>query len=306
MRKMSSWLVLAAVLLLMLPSLTLADSRAALDHDLPDQARALHLKQVSLSTGVTLQYVEKGNPNGIPLIFIHGYTDSWKSFSETLPRISPKYRSLSVTLRGFGDSDKPEAGYSGSDFAADIAAFMDALQIDQAVIVGHSMGSFIAQHVAMGYPDRVLGVVLIGSAARPNNPVVQDLAAYVATLEDPIDPTFVRDFQASTFYRTLPDGFLDEAVSESLKAPARVWKAAAAGVLAEDLSADLGTIAVPTLIAWGDKDAIFSQAEQEELLALVPGAALQVYTETGHAPHVELPDAFVTNLEAFVETLPTK
>jgi pimeloyl-ACP methyl ester carboxylesterase len=194
MRKVMHWFILAAVLLLLLPSLGLAG--AALHENLPDQARALTLKEVSLKTGVTLQYAEKGNPNGIPLIFIHGYTDSWKSFSETLPAISPKYRSLAITLRGFGDSFKPESGYSGSDFAADIAAFMDTLQIEKAVIVGHSMGSFIAQHVALNYPGRVLGVVLIGSAARPNNPVVQDLAAYVATPHVELPAAFVADLEA--------------------------------------------------------------------------------------------------------------
>ncbi|HWI64483.1 MAG TPA: alpha/beta hydrolase [Symbiobacteriaceae bacterium] len=294
---------LGLALLAMVPMTALAGTQGTMYKDLPEQSQALHTETITLPSGVTLQYAEKGNPNGEAIVFIHGYTDSWMSYRLVLPDISPRYRSIAVTLRGFGDSAKPESGYAGADFAADITALMDALGINKAVLVGHSMGSFIAQQVAFTYPDRVNGLVLVGSAATAYNPVVADLKAYVLTLDDPLDRQFVYDFQASTVYRPLPDGFLDVATDESLKAPARVWKAAVEGVLSEDHAADLAGITASTLVMWGDQDAIFSAAEQHALLAAIPGAELQVYAGTGHAPHWEEPAKFTANLEAFIASL---
>jgi non-heme chloroperoxidase len=79
-----------------------------------------------LSTGVTLHYAERGVPTGEAIIFLHGYTDSWFSFSRVLPLHSPSYHAFALTQRGHGDSDKPECCYTLGDFAADVDAFLEA------------------------------------------------------------------------------------------------------------------------------------------------------------------------------------
>lgn len=132
-------------------------------------------KSLALSTGVTLPYVEQGDPHGIPVILLHGVTDSWHSFELVLPYLPPNLHTFALTQRGHGDADRPLGGYSFRNFAADIAAFMDALQIKQAVIVGHSMGSGVAQRFALDYPERLLGLMLVGaSVSLPKNPAVRE------------------------------------------------------------------------------------------------------------------------------------
>src|SRR3712207_386086 len=129
-----------------------------------------------LSTGVRLHYAERGDPTGEAIIFLHGYSDSWFSFSGVLPLLSPEYHAFALTERGHGDSDKPECCYTVDDFAADVDAFMDALGIQEATLVGGSGGGFIAQRVALDYPHRVSRLVLIGSgAALVNNEAVLGL-----------------------------------------------------------------------------------------------------------------------------------
>jgi pimeloyl-ACP methyl ester carboxylesterase len=259
---------------------------------------------VQLSTGVRMHYVEQGRKDGPVLVLLHGYTDSYLSFERVLPLLPRSFHVYALDQRGHGDSSRPECCYSQSDFASDVAAFLDAQGIPRAVLVGHSMGSFIAQQVAFEHPQRVEALVLVGSAPTVHgNAVAAGLKSYVDTLSDPIDPAFVRDFQAGTFYRPIPPSFLDTAISESLKVPARVWKAALDGLIAEDHSSRLGEISVPTLVVGGDRDGFFSVAEQQALAQALPHASLSLYTGTGHAPHVEEPQRFVDDVKKFLRTL---
>lgn len=121
------------------------------------------IKTVALANEVELQYVEQGDSSGVPTILLHGYTDSWHSYELVLPHLPKSIHAFALSQRGHGDSERPATGYHPRDFAADVAAFMDARKIERAVIVGHSMGSYIAQCFAVNYPERMLGLVLVGS-----------------------------------------------------------------------------------------------------------------------------------------------
>src|SRR5688572_4155025 len=123
------------------------------------QRRALtgDVKSVALSTGVTLPYVEQGDPSGVPVVLLHGVTDSWRSFEPVLPFLPGSIRAFALTQRGHGDADRPAADYRPSDMAADVAAFLTSQGLDSAVIVGHSMGSTVALQYALDYPERTRG-----------------------------------------------------------------------------------------------------------------------------------------------------
>jgi non-heme chloroperoxidase len=235
------------------------------------------------------------------VIFLHGYTDSWFSYSRVLELLPPRYHGFALTQRGHGGSDKPLTGYGMSDFAADVVAFMDHFGIRKAAIVGHSMGSVIAQRVAIDHPDRVSKLVLVGATPFGANEVVLGLLDFVLTLEDPIDPVFVREFQVSTTFGPVPADFLDTVVGESLKVPARVWKDALSGFTAEDLRDELDRIMVPTLIAYGDQDTVFPFSDQQELDAGIPDSTLLIYPQTGHGVHWEQPERFTADLAAFLK-----
>ena len=158
------------------------------------------IHSVALPTQVTLPYVEQGNPAGVPVLLLHGITDSWRSFEGVLPYLPASLHAFALSQRGHGDAARPVTGYYPQDFAADLAAFMDALSLGPAVIVGHSMGSYIAQRLALDYPDHTLGLVLMGSCTTVRgNPVAVELwDSVVSTLTAPIDPGFVLEFQCST------------------------------------------------------------------------------------------------------------
>jgi non-heme chloroperoxidase len=273
------------------------------------QPNDVQFATTQLATGVTLHYAERGDPTGEAIIFLHGYSDSWFSFSRVLPLLSPEYHAFALTERGHGDSDKPQCCYTVDDFATDVDAFMDALSIEEGTLVGGSGGGFIAQRVALDYPHRVSRLALIAAGATlVNNEAVMGLGEEMLALEDPISPEFVREFQESMMYHSGPDEFLDTVVSESLKLPARVWRDYWQGVaLAHYDASRLDEIDAPTLILWGEQDIIFSREDQEQLAAAIPGATLKVYPETGHAVHWDRPEQVVRDLEEFMkETSPVQ
>jgi pimeloyl-ACP methyl ester carboxylesterase len=266
---------------------------------------SMRFADARLTTGVRLRYAESGDPAGHPIILLHGYTDSWFSFSRTLPHFDPSWRVYILDQRGHGDSERPAGGYTFPDFAADVIAFMDAKGIKRATVVGHSMGSLVAQHVAVAAPERVERLVLIGSATTVRNEGVLEFQKAVEKLAEPVSAEFAREFQASTVHQPLPDEFMDRVVAESQRVPARVWKAVMAGMLAGDCKTELGRIQTPTLIVWGDRDAFFSRAEQDSLAAALPNAVLKVYPETGHCPNWERPEQFAQDLKDFISRAET-
>lgn len=258
-------------------------------------------RSVVLPTGVRLPYVEQGHRAGVPVLFLHGTSDSWRSFENVLPELPDWMRAIALTQRGHGDADRPATGYRTEDFADDVAALMDALGIEQAIVVGHSMGGSIAQRFAIDHPARMLGLVLIGARASwHRHPGVLALGEAVATLSDPVDPDFVREFQLSTLAQPVSPAYLDTVVAESLKLPARVWRAAFAEcVFQADHTAALGSIAAPTLLMCGGRDD-FARDEQDTLVAALPGASQLIYPDAGHALHWEEPRRFAADLAAFV------
>jgi pimeloyl-ACP methyl ester carboxylesterase len=276
---------------------------ALADGPLPSTpAPALRFADVRLSTGMRMHYAEQGDPRGEPVILIHGYSDSWFSYSRVLPLLDDRYRVYALDLRGHGNSDRPASGYRMSDLAADVLAFMDAKGIVRASVVGHSMGSIVAQQVALAAPRRVSRLVLIGSATSIRNVSgILELKRAVDSLPDPVPESFVREFQSSTVHAPVPEAFMDGVVRESLKLPARVWRELIAGMLATDPPLALGRAGIPALIVWGDKDAMMQRAEQEALVKMLRTATLTVYPDTGHDPQWERPEAFARDLQRFLQ-----
>jgi pimeloyl-ACP methyl ester carboxylesterase len=267
-------------------------------------ATDLRFATARLSTGPRLHYGEQGEAGGSPILFLHGWPDSWFSFSRVLALLPRELRAIALDQRGFGDSDRPEDGYRIQDFAADAVAFLDALSIERATFVGHSFGTFVTRQVAMSYPGRVDRIVLIGAGRSAGNPVLQEVRSSMKDLDDPVPVEFAREFQASTAYAPLPGAFFEQIIAESRKLPARLWRAVFDAILAYDDAGGLERITAPALLIWGEHDALFPREDQEYLVASIRSAAVKVYEETGHCPNWERPDRVAADLQEFLLRVP--
>lgn len=257
-----------------------------------------------LKTGVTLEYVAQGPADGPPIVLLHGAGDSWHSYDRVLPLLPARFRVYALTLRGHGRSDHPAQGYERQDFAADVLAFFELLGIRHATLVGHSLGSFVAQDVARAAGDRVDRLVLVGaSAGPPRDPAIREAIAHdFGAVADPVPYAFARDFQIGTVYGPVPPSFLETMVGEAGRLEAAAWHAIGRTLTAPDAYHDPSGIRVPALIVWGARDSIFGREEQQDLLKKVADARLVVYPETGHDVHWEQPRRFTRDLLEFIST----
>lgn len=262
------------------------------------------INTIQLSTGVELQYAEQGAVSGTPVIFLHGYTDSWYSYEQVMTHLPPSIHAYSLSQRGHGLSSKPGKGYAPEDFSADLNAFMDQLHIPSAIIVGHSMGSLIAQRFAIDHPERTRGLVLIGAIAGfRNNAGLMEFSKIVEMLSDPIDSAFVYEFQKSTLAKNIAGKELHTFVSESRQVPASIWKAAMKGMLTADYVQELKKVKAPALIVYGNKDAIVPASDQDILASAIRNSTLVIYEGTGHGLHWEEPERFANDLLIFINKL---
>lgn len=254
--------------------------------------------RISLKTGVEIHYAEGGEGSGEACIFLHGYVDSWHSFRMILAALPQKLHLFAPDLRGHGDSDKPCAPYTLETFTEDLLEFLNTLGLKRANLIGHSMGSLIAQSFAASYPSRVERLVLIGSASSTvGNEAMTQLKPPIDALQDPVDSGFVAQFQTPS--NPIPEDFMGEIISESLKVPAHVWKNALSGLLQVDNRPILHCITAPTLILWGNQDAIFMRKDQADLLERITDSKLIEY-EAGHGLHWEKPDEVASVIGRFL------
>lgn len=257
---------------------------------------------VTLASGLTLSYAEQGGAADPTVVLLPGPTDSWRSYQPVLDRLPRETHAIAVSQRGHGDSDKPKSGYGVADFAADVVPLLDALGIERAVLAAHSGSCLVARRVALDHPERVAGLVLEASPTtlRDDARLVAFVEAIVSDLEDPISPDFARSFIAGTSSAGIRGDLVAVLVEEVLKVPARVWHETFAGLLRYDDTTELGRIEAPTLLVWGDGDALISRDMQDRLARSIPDADLLVYHGVGHTPRWDDPTRFTGDLVGFV------
>ena len=276
-----------ALLLLVLTSLGGGTALAA-----PiDQAGWTSLKkEVRLPNGVKLAYVELGNPNGAPVLLLHGYTDTSRSWSLIAPYLDG-YRLLIPDQRGHGAADAPACCYSLSNYADDARLFLDALGVRRAAVAGHSMGSMVAITMAAEYPERVSKLVLIGSTALAPVKRGEWLYDQVAALRAPLDPgsQFMRDWHPGNQPTPVDAAFAKAAMDEVLAVPLHVWRAVMRELAYLPVGRHAEDVKAPVLILSGGKDPLFPAEHHAALLKAFPGAQGHVFPALGHNPLWEKP-----------------
>lgn len=247
-------------------------------------------KEVRLPSGLRMAYVELGDPQGEPLLLLHGYTDSSRTWSLIVPYLGD-YRLLIPDQRGHGASDAPACCYAMSVFADDARLFMDAMGIQRAAIAGHSMGSMVAITMAAEYPDRVSKVVLIGSTALAPVKRGDWLWSNSQSLRFPVDrkAQFYRDWHPGNQPTPVDQAFAEAAVEEVFATAPHVWKAVIRELADVPIGRHTADIRAPVLILSGGRDSLFPAEHHESLLKAFPGAEAHVFAELGHNPLWERP-----------------
>jgi len=260
------------------------------------------VRTVTLGTGVSVTFVQQGDRKGCPVLLLHAWGESLRSFDRMVPLLPRSVHVLALDQRGHGGATKPSAGYDLDSLAADLEAFMEAVGLASAVLVGSSSGGYVAQQVAVRSPERVTGLVLVGAPlslrGRP------EFAAEIDRLRDPIDPAWARRFLAEfPLCHEVPRWYLEDRIADALRLPSQVWRQSLAGLTSSPAPSDVGSIHAPTLIIWGDRDPLVNRPDQLALAAAVPDAQLLVYEGTGHLVLWERPERVAADVADFLRVV---
>jgi non-heme chloroperoxidase len=283
----------------------------------PAAVAAPQFSRVKAPDGVELVVVEDGNRDGPAILLIHGFSQSYLSWERQLkdPALLRNYRLIAFDLRGHGASGKPSApeAYSGDAWADDVAAVIEAKGLSRVVVVAWSMGGRVAfEYVRKHGTGRLAGLNLVASSAdvdppgTPPDPPPARMAARMAVMgglaADDLDANLAG---AAAFVELLTEQPLDAAERRRVETynamtPAYVRRALL-GSLRQDFSSLRERLTLPVFVTHGEKDAVIPAAHSARLASALPSARLSLYPGIGHAPFLEAPERFDTELAAFVD-----
>jgi pimeloyl-ACP methyl ester carboxylesterase len=276
-----------------------------------------HLKWASLRHG-TVNYTDLGE--GPALVFIHGLSGCWQNWLEQLPLFARDHRVIAVDLPGFGQSEMPAEEISISAYADAIDELMGELGLEEARIVGNSMGGFIGAELAINHPQRVERLVLVAAAGLSIESIRTERTTGLRHRAENI-VFFSLGHIASRSHQVALRPRLRHALlllvaahPQKLPGPLAAQQVLGSGkpgfsdaleaMCRYPLRDRLEKISCPTLIVWGDKDLLVPVKDASIFEKLIPDSRKIVYKDTGHVSMMERPARFNEDVRAFLEEDP--
>ena len=262
------------------------------------------------ANGIEIYYEIHGD--GHPLVLIAGLSYSHWQWHKMVPGLAEQFRVILFDNRGIGQTDKPEGPYSAPMLAADTAGLLEALDVERAAVMGHSMGGFVAQELALERPDLVSELILASThfGGPDHVPITEEAMAVFADISgDPMER-----FRRGLAVVTAP-GFAEEnaAVIEEWMAyraqnpiepgPYQAQLAVGMGLVSEEAAYAhrLHRVQAPTLILFGEHDKVVPPANAQLLADKIPNSAVTILPDAGHFFPLETPDAAVQAVVDFMD-----
>lgn len=276
---------------------------------------AVEERQIDVA-GLTTHYLQAGH-QGLPLVLLHGDGESALDWSWVLPTLGATHSVYAPDFPGSGDSAKPKRNYSLDFLTQFVGDFLKTLRIEQAVLVGNSLGGIVALRYALSYPKQVGALGLVDSAGLGHslNPLLSNLTlpwygeVGIAWCKTPLGAKQRAWSRAGLLFShplRIPEawlaqqermavipGFLEASLS-SLRAQVNLFGQR------EVLLDSLGQLQIPTLVVWGTDDRIFPKYQAQAALSRLQQGHLAWIPNCDHLPQVERPELFSTELSQFL------
>ncbi|MBF6600726.1 MAG: alpha/beta fold hydrolase [Dehalococcoidia bacterium] len=261
------------------------------------------------SRGAAARIYYEAHGSGPPLLLISGFGSNATVYWANIPRLSERFRVIVMDPRGSGRSDVTPGPYTMQLLADDCVAVLNACGVHAAHLLGTSMGGMIAQHVALGHPERVRGLVLACTTpggAHHVLPPPEHLAVFVAAAEiadavEAVRATYRLHY--SDLYAAAHDAEIvaRSRANERLRSTPEGRAAQLAAVQAHDTFDLLPSITAPTLVAHGERDGIVPVENGRSIAARIPGARLRTWADGRHLFFVEFADEFNEAVISFLD-----
>ena len=267
---------------------------------------------VELSTGVSLAYRSVGD--GPPLLLLMGTTGSMDLWGQIVPPLAANHRVVSLDHRGMGGSERGKGELSMALMAQDVAALMDALEIEQADVLGWSLGSCVAQELTLAHPERVGALVLFGTwdhvdgfqsavfTALGAPWRTGDMDTALEALGLAFSPQFLDSPDFEEALGSMAGAFPQ--TPEQVAVTVEQWEAD----MSHDTRGRLGDIGAPVLVLVGEQDLLTPPWQGRKVADAIPGAEFHLFTGPGssHALNLERPEEFSGVVLDFLERSPLR
>jgi pimeloyl-ACP methyl ester carboxylesterase len=274
-----------------------------------------HLKTIDIG-GTPVNYVDIGEQGDRrPIVFVHGLSGQWQNWLENIPRFAQQRRVVALDLPGFGISPMPSETITIDYYGRVVAELCARLDLGPAVLVGNSMGGYVAAEAAIDAPETVERLMLVSAAGISQHVVPLDQAlrvgrilalatrASTAQRRRQMARPALRHWILSLVVRHPTRLRPDIAFEGLLKGSGKPGFLAALGACIDyDFRDRLPEIGCPTLVVWGRDDGIIPVRDADTYVGLIPGSRKLIFEDTGHVAMVERPVAFNDELERFLET----
>ena len=263
-----------------------------------------HLRQAGID-GRRVNYVDIGFGDATPIVLVHGLGGQWQNWLENIPRLARERRVIAPDLPGFGLSEMPSEEISISGYGRVVEDLCRQLGIERALVVGNSMGGFVASEVAIQFPQLVERLVLVSAAGIASADVAKApimtigrvlgaLATHTAARDRAIAARPRSRHHSLALVARYPSRLKADLAYEGF------FKGAGKPGFLDALSANLNydfrdrlpEIRQPTLIVWGENDSIIPVRDANEFERLIPDSRKVVMKATGHVPMAERPSTF--------------
>jgi len=248
--------------------------------------------------GTRIHYEVTGLTKRAPVLLVQGLGGEKNSWNLQRAALALRHRTIAFDNRGAGRSDKPDGKYNLEEMADDAIAVLDAAGIENAHVVGLSMGGAISQIIALKHPNRVRSLTLVATACR-NHAWREELLQSWATTAETEGMTAVGKEAARwmigprSFRRVLPAlGWMGPL---QLFNPANAFVSQVKAILSTDdgaLNTELANIVCPTMVVVGNQDVLTPRGDAEEIASLIPTAELVVISGGAHGLHIEHASTF--------------
>lgn len=293
----------SAATLYFVPATQLASLR------LIEQYRAgLSHEQLSVHN-LNIHYYRGGPASGETLVLLHGFAadkDNWLRFSRPLTQ---DYRVIALDLPGFGDSDLPQGSYDVGTQAERLADILDELGVQQAHVLGNSMGGQIAALFAARYPERVRSLALFANAGIDSPHRSELYQLLTSGSPNPLVVKQPHDFDKLLHFVFVEPPYLPESLKRYLGERAMAKATHYDQVFKQlverpvPLAPELPKIQAPTLLLWGRQDRVLDVSSIEVMQPLLNKPNVVIMDNVGHAPMLERPEESALLYRGFLEGL---
>lgn len=247
--------------------------------------------------GVQLSYAEAGT--GRPLVCVHGNFASKRWFTPQLVEPPKGWRVIALDLPNFADSDALPGAISIQGYAEYLKGFIEKLELERPVLLGHSLGAAVVQVLVSQAPNLASGILLIAPAPPDGFKTPEETYAYLEMFKTN------RNLLAQSLGATMPTrkpDYFESIVDDAFKMNAAAFTGNARALEAYDVTSALGLVNSPTLVVHGRRDYLVTEAMARRTAAALRGK-LELWEEVGHSPQIEAPERFNLLLTDYLQKL---